>query len=96
MKLIIAGSRECPSDTFTRINDAISKPFKVTEVVSGSARGVDAYGEDWARSRNIRIKRFPADWSKGKSAGPLRNAQMAEYADCLLRSGTGRAPARRA
>lgn len=31
------------------------------------------------------MKRFPADWGKyGKSAGVLRNKQMAEYADGLI------------
>jgi len=59
--------------------------FNITEVVSGGARGVDSYGEAWAKARGIAIKRFPADWSThGKKAGFLRNVQMAEYADVLV------------
>jgi hypothetical protein len=30
-------------------------------------------------------KRFPADWDRfGRSAGPKRNKQMAEYGDALI------------
>ena len=55
------------------------------EVASGCAKGVDALGEQWATERDIPIKRFPADWSSyGRSAGPKRNEQMAQYADALL------------
>lgn len=32
-----------------------------------------------------KYKEFPADWkAHGKAAGPIRNKQMAEYADALL------------
>lgn len=37
-------------------------------------------GENYAKERGYGIKRFPADWSLGKKAGPIRNAQMADYA----------------
>ncbi len=31
------------------------------------------------------LKEFPPDWEKhGKAAGPIRNKEMAEYADALL------------
>ncbi len=31
------------------------------------------------------VKEFPADWDQhGNAAGPIRNAQMADYADALL------------
>ena len=39
-------------------------------------------GETWAIANVIPIKEFPADWrTHDKSAGPIRNAQMAKYAD---------------
>lgn len=41
-----------------------------------------------AGSRNFndyKLTKFPADWNKyGKTAGYLRNMQMAEYADALI------------
>ena len=43
-------------------------------------------------------KRFPADWDKhGRAAGPIRNAQMARYADAvaLFPGGRGTASMRR-
>lgn len=55
------------------------------EIVSGAARGADQLGETFAISRNIPIRKFPADWENfGRSAGFVRNREMAEYADALL------------
>lgn len=54
--------------------------YSIVEVVSGCAPGADAGGEEWAKMRNIPIKRFPAEWDRyGRSAGPLRNEAMAKY-----------------
>lgn len=61
--------------------------FKLSpsEIVSGTAWGVDACGEAWAVLRQVKLTTFPADWDKyGKAAGPKRNQQMADYADALL------------
>lgn len=86
MKVIIAGSRD-----FTNINimqrscDDILADINVTEIVSGTARGADTTGEIYANLRNIPVKSFPADWNThGKSAGYIRNAEMADYADMLI------------
>lgn len=40
------------------------------------AGGVDKYAEDWAIARGHQAERHPADFSKGRQAGPLRNAEM--------------------
>lgn len=59
--------------------------FEYIEVVSGTARGADTLGEKWAHSHNIPVQRFPAMWEVyGKSAGYLRNKEMAEYATHLV------------
>lgn len=92
MRLIIAGTRDLtPSIAF--IHDAFrlfNIPGPVTEVVSGGAFGVDLEGEHWASHMNLPIKRFLPDWDRyGKSAGPRRNKQMAEYGDALLLIWTG-------
>jgi len=56
----------------------------ITEVVSGGATGIDKEGEDYAYAHGIPVKRFPADWDKhGKAAGPIRNRDMAKYADAV-------------
>lgn len=59
--------------------------FDISEVVSGHARGVDQMGERWAKEHGIPVRVFPAEWGKyGKSAGPKRNLQMAEYAEAVI------------
>lgn len=86
MKLIIAGSREGinEADVFTAMQES-GFDKRVSEVVSGTARGVDRVGEEWARENGIPVKRFPADWEKnGRAAGHIRNRQMGDYADALL------------
>jgi hypothetical protein len=86
MKTIIAGSRDI-TDTNTLLLAIADSGWKseITEVVCGKARGVDTLGEQWAKSHGIPVKEFPADWeTHGKSAGPKRNRQMAEYAEALI------------
>ena len=57
----------------------------ITELISGGATGVDKAAELWAASRNIEIKVFNPDWKQfGRAAGPIRNKQMAEYADAAV------------
>jgi len=84
MKVIIAGSRNLGS--WSQVTQAIhNSGFEVTEVVSGTARGVDRMGEEYARSYKIPVKQFPADWdSYGNRAGYSRNQTMAKYADALI------------
>lgn len=88
MKLIIAGSRNVPNDKVVEriINRVVGMyDWNVTEVVSGTARGVDRIGEEWAEDHNIPVTRFPAEWGRyGKSAGYIRNYAMASYGDVLL------------
>lgn len=61
MRVIIAGSRDITD--YETIKRAVSESgFKITEVVSGRARGVDRLGERWARANDIPIAYFSADW----------------------------------
>ncbi len=84
MRTIIAGSRTITD--YAVVAAAIQKSgFTITEVVSGAARGVDELGERWANENSVPIRQFPAQWERyGKSAGPLRNNQMAHYAQALI------------
>ena len=51
------------------------------EFISGTAAGADRLGERFALSLNAQVHRFPADWNTyGKSAGYIRNEQMAKFA----------------
>lgn len=61
MKVIIAGSRDIAE--YTIIEDAIkASQLNITEVVSGTARGVDTLGELWAKKHNVPVKQFKAAW----------------------------------
>jgi len=85
-KVIIAGGREF-SD-YKRLQSACDKLLankKDVQIVSGGARGADKLGEKYAKKRGHSVVVFPADWDKnGKSAGYIRNKEMAEYADALI------------
>ena len=86
MKLIIAGSRNIiDKEKVFNIIKENTKEWSITEIVSGNARGIDRIGEEYAKKNNILIKYFPAEWDRyGRSAGYIRNAEMAKYADGLL------------
>lgn len=86
MKVIIAGSRHMPkTDFYQLILGIINSGFNITEEVCGKAKGADTWGWLWAKSAGIPTKEFPAEWDKyGKAAGPIRNKQMADYADALI------------
>jgi len=81
MKVIIAGGRTYTFDARDlEILDALHVQYTFTEVVSGAATGADTCGAEWARSRELRVKEYPAEWGRyGRAAGPIRNKQMIDY-----------------
>ena len=97
MRIIIAGSREF-IDQY-RLNKVCNWIFAYkkiaysdVEIISGTCRGADIMGENFAKVYNIPVKRFPADWKLyGKNAGNVRNRQMAEYASSNSSNKIGRA-----
>lgn len=83
MRVIVAGSRTIRDRVL--VDKAIKDSgFEITELVSGCAQGVDQLGEWWANRNKIPIRKFPAVWSMGRSAGIQRNIQMANYAEALI------------
>lgn len=95
VRCVVAGGRDYQ---FTDEDKARLDALPIGELVSGGASGADRCGEQWATAKGIPIKRFPADWNThGRAAGPIRNRQMAEYADAvaLFPGGRGTASMRR-
>lgn len=92
MRTIIAGGRNLTD--YALVERAVEQSgYLITEVVSGAARGIDSLAEQWAADHGIDVTRFPADWTKqGRKAGPIRNAQMAQYADGLIAIWDGSSP----
>lgn len=84
MRTIIAGSRTIKD--YSVVEKAVkASGFTITEVVSGNAAGVDKLGECYGANHNISVSLFPANWNQyGRSAGPIRNREMAENADALI------------
>lgn len=84
MRTIIAGSRTITD--YALVEKVIKESgFEITKVISGMAKGVDTLGELWAHYNNIGCHLCPANWKKfGKSAGYIRNTEMAEIADALI------------
>lgn len=91
LRIIIAGGRDFKdynllSNTIMQyledVDDTgiVSNPKQV-KFISGTARGADSLGEQFAYTWGYDVVRFPADWdTHGKSAGYRRNAEMAIYA----------------
>lgn len=73
MILLVTGSRtwtayEPLRDCIAALNPAL--------IIHGGARGADALAQKAAIELGIPTRIFPADWSLGRGAGHIRNAQM--------------------
>ncbi len=98
MKVIIAGGRDFDDYELLRKHcddffwNALSDDIEIvsgcqvsTDKDTGQKYGADYLGEQYAKDNGYPIKPFPANWDKyGKSAGPIRNEEMAMYADTAI------------
>jgi hypothetical protein len=87
MKVIIAGGRDFTNYEILKYSadEKLSGITEDIEIVCGGAKGADELGKWYATEKGYKLKEFPADWAKhGKAAGPLRNEEMAKYADALI------------
>ena len=90
MKYIVAGSRtiDMGPENFKKALSLLKvhiDPFLDTVISGECPRGPDAAAKAYAHWYGIKYQGFPADWDRhGLSAGPKRNAQMAEAGDVLV------------
>lgn len=89
MRILITGSRTWPNDgtVETLIDDEIEawarlngdEMFPVT-IVHGGAKGADQYASNYVKAKDdpsfVVEEVHLADWSKGRSAGIVRNIEM--------------------
>ena len=88
-RVVIAGCRDYNNydEAKSYIDFCLSNIRKENNIVivSGCASGADALGERYAKENGFKVEKYPADWKTyGKSAGPMRNKQMAEVCDCVI------------
>ena len=88
-RVIIAGGRDFDNYVLLKekCDSILSEKAKQCRIiiVSGAAKGADSLGEQYARENGYAIDSRPADWNAhGKSAGFIRNVQMANSADALI------------
>lgn len=87
IRIIVAGGRDF-NDYDLLHSSLVELLFEIDdtntteiEFVSGTCRGADVLGEQFAYNYNYDVKRFPANWNElGKRAGWVRNCDMAKYA----------------
>lgn len=101
MRIIVCGSRDWTDrDTVWRALDDVyaterkwgtGHGFVVVHGACqdrlGNPLGADRFADEWARSRGVTVKQYPADWDGplGLGAGPKRNRDMAnDGADLCL------------
>lgn len=49
-----------------------------TRIIHGGDKGADRWAGIWAESRGVPCHVDPADWSRGRGEGPLRNQRMVD------------------
>lgn len=87
MKVAIVGSRSISDQMFVEylFNCFLYIFGKPTKIISGGARGIDSFAEDFAHTSNIELQVFRPDWSKyGKKAGFVRNEDIIKNCDICL------------
>jgi hypothetical protein len=85
MRVIVAGSRNYP-DCNREVNEMLDAEISENDIIiSGGANGPDTAAIDYAISHGIRCHIYPAKWAlHGKSAGMIRNTDMAYHGDRLI------------
>lgn len=88
-KIIVAGSRTFNDYNLLKFTlDMLIRKYPKEDklaFISGTAKGADFIGEQYAKSIGTEVLRFPADWDRyGKSAGYIRNAEMGKVANTLV------------
>jgi len=104
-RVLVTGSRDFPWTRKHSIYEELANVVKIGRQFSddliisqGGASGVDAIALAWAENHSIPVVTFKADWSFGRSAGPMRNQRMLDefrphyvlaWPECDDRPGSG-------
>lgn len=90
MKTVVIGSRNF-DDYATLVATLVGEP--ISELVTGGATGADALAARYARERGLKLTEIQANWPKhGRSAGPIRNAELVKRAERVIAFWDGKSP----
>ena len=83
-RVIVCGDRDYV-DPY-RVRETLDEQPRPFVLVHGGCRGVDTMAGVWAdEHEDVTVEEHPADWTLGKVAGPMRNAEMiAAGADLVI------------
>lgn len=97
IKLAIVGSRNIHNLKLVMDKiKAIQEDNHIIEIISGGAPGVDHSAHCAASLLNIPFREIKANWKKyGRSAGPIRNYDIANECDVMLAIWDGKSPGTR-
>jgi len=86
IRLAIVGSRTFNDyNTVVDVLSCLKRDYDYIEIVSGGAKGADAFAERYAMENEIKLTVFPADWKKyGRRAGFIRNADIIKNCDVCV------------
>ena len=87
-RVVIAGSRHFQDYTlFCSVVDKylsrIRYEYRII-ILSGHCSGTDLMAERYADENGLALEIYPADWTLGRKAGPLRNKEMVDVADFAI------------
>ena len=83
LKIGIVGTRK-PKITFEEFSKIIDG-FKPTHIVSGGAKGIDTFAENYAKLNNLPFTIFSPEYNKyGRIATFVRNQQIVDASDMVI------------
>jgi len=86
MKIAVVGSREgfTEDDVVNKLTLELEEMEDIM-IISGGARGVDSWAEEFAIRNHINTTIFKPEWDKyGKGAGFIRNKLIVDNADKVI------------
>lgn len=76
-RILVTGGRNYANvRLLTRTLDDLAQHRAIAVIIHGNAPGADSLAAEWARLAHVPVEAYPADWRRGKGAGPERNARM--------------------
>lgn len=80
MRVLVCGGRKFNDyDCVRKWLDRIKRLHGCDTIIHGGASGADSCAHRWAVVNGVKLEIFRAQWNiYGRSAGPIRNAQMIE------------------